>query len=297
MGRHSVPDDHDDAAASTPSVLSEPRAPGGRPRPGRHSRGEGPRGGGREADGPDGGDGNGRGDSRNPDTPSGGLDVIETMLAGSADTGPVPAVPADSVASAAPETDESSTARIQPIVDPVLDEPVPSAVTTVIPHVSTTATATPPPADTSEAAAATPDAAAGKAAGTGAEAEGKAAAKAARAAEKQAAKAGKAAEKQATKAGKAAEKQAQPAADGKLSDLAVLRADSAARARVIAAVVAPFLLYVLVLIVLDAFDLRTALIWIWVPLVTAGVVAGLILDLAHRSAAARAISARERDAG
>ncbi|SHG24856.1 hypothetical protein SAMN05443575_1807 [Jatrophihabitans endophyticus] len=72
-----------------------------------------------------------------------------------------------------------------------------------------------------------------------------------------------------------------------VSDVALLRGDSALRARVAAAVVAPFVLYVLVLIVLDEFEPRTALIWIWLPLVTAGVVAGLLLDLAHRRAVAR----------
>lgn len=207
------------------------------------------------------------------------------MLVGPDDTGPVAAVPAT------PGADDSSTARIEPIADPVLDEPVPSAVTTVIPSVpADEVSASPPGRPAGQPAraveptvddepaipgeAATPDEAekSGKAGKSG--------------------KAAKSAAKDAAKAEKQASKQTPPG--DKLSDLAVLKADSAARARVIAAVVAPFVIYVLVLLVLDALDLRTALIWIWVPLVTAGVVAGLILDLAHRSAAARAIAARER---
>ncbi|MEO9139142.1 MAG: hypothetical protein ABI345_08755 [Jatrophihabitans sp.] len=66
------------------------------------------------------------------------------------------------------------------------------------------------------------------------------------------------------------------------SDLALLRANSALRARVMAAVLVPFLVYAGVLLVIDTRGLRTFLIWIWIPLVTAGVLAGLLLDAAHR---------------
>lgn len=64
------------------------------------------------------------------------------------------------------------------------------------------------------------------------------------------------------------------------ADLALLRQHSAVRARVVAAVVAPFVLYTAVLLLIGALNLY--LIWVWVPLVTAGVVAGGILDAEHR---------------
>jgi hypothetical protein len=64
------------------------------------------------------------------------------------------------------------------------------------------------------------------------------------------------------------------------ADLAILREHSDVRARVIAAIVAPFVLYTAVLFLIGAMDVY--LIWIWVPLVTAGVLAGSILDAAHR---------------
>lgn len=67
------------------------------------------------------------------------------------------------------------------------------------------------------------------------------------------------------------------------SDLALLRAHTALRARVLAAILVPFLVYTVVLVVTAHSGLRTFLIWIWVPLVTAGVLAGLLLDAAHRS--------------
>ena len=48
----------------------------------------------------------------------------------------------------------------------------------------------------------------------------------------------------------------------------------------IAALVVPFLLYTAVIYLIGAFDVY--LIWIWIPLVSAGVVAGSILDAEHR---------------
>jgi hypothetical protein len=65
------------------------------------------------------------------------------------------------------------------------------------------------------------------------------------------------------------------------ADLELLRAHSDVRARVIAAIVAPFVIYALVLY-LGGSALRVYFIWVWVPLVTAGVLAGSILDSAHR---------------
>jgi hypothetical protein len=59
--------------------------------------------------------------------------------------------------------------------------------------------------------------------------------------------------------------------------------DPALRARCAAAVVVPFLLYTAVLVVIGRTGLF--LLWVWIPLVTAGVVAGMFLDLAARSRA------------
>jgi hypothetical protein len=64
------------------------------------------------------------------------------------------------------------------------------------------------------------------------------------------------------------------------ADLELLRRHSDVRARVIAAVVVPFVLYTAVLYAISAIDVY--FIWVWIPLVTAGVVAGSILDAAHR---------------
>ena len=59
-----------------------------------------------------------------------------------------------------------------------------------------------------------------------------------------------------------------------------MRTHSALRARVIAAAIVPFLLYTAVMYVLSAFDVYV--IWVWIPLVSAGVLAGSFLDAAHR---------------
>lgn len=64
------------------------------------------------------------------------------------------------------------------------------------------------------------------------------------------------------------------------ADLALLRRRPDVRNRCIAAIVVPFVLYTAVLILLGAASVY--LIWVWVPLVTAGVLAGSILDSAHR---------------
>lgn len=64
------------------------------------------------------------------------------------------------------------------------------------------------------------------------------------------------------------------------ADLALLRARPDVRARVIAAVVVPFLLYTLVLLLIGS--MRVYLLWVWIPLVSAGVLAGSLLDAAHR---------------
>ena len=64
------------------------------------------------------------------------------------------------------------------------------------------------------------------------------------------------------------------------ADLALLRERSDVRARVIAAVIAPFVIYTVAMYL--AGSVRLYFIWVWLPLVTAGVVAGSILDAAHR---------------
>lgn len=78
---------------------------------------------------------------------------------------------------------------------------------------------------------------------------------------------------------------AAPAAPAKVprataADLALLRSRSDVRARVLAAIVVPFLLYTVVMFLIGRTDVY--LIWIWIPLVTAGVLAGSFLDAAHR---------------
>lgn len=65
------------------------------------------------------------------------------------------------------------------------------------------------------------------------------------------------------------------------ADLALLRRQPAVRNRVIAAVVVPFVLYVAALLIIGAAA-GQYLLWLWIPLVTAGVGGGLILDTAHR---------------
>ena len=64
------------------------------------------------------------------------------------------------------------------------------------------------------------------------------------------------------------------------ADLELLRTRPEVRNRVIAAVLAPFVVYTIVMVV--AGSLGAYLLWVWLPLVTAGVLAGSILDAAHR---------------
>jgi hypothetical protein len=69
------------------------------------------------------------------------------------------------------------------------------------------------------------------------------------------------------------------------ADLELLRRHSALRARVIAAVVVPFVIYTAVMYLIAA--LPVYFIWVWIPLVTAGVLAGSLLDAEHRRQAKR----------
>jgi hypothetical protein len=64
------------------------------------------------------------------------------------------------------------------------------------------------------------------------------------------------------------------------ADLALLRDHSEVRARCIAAVVVPFVLYTALLLAIGSMDVYV--IWIWIPTVSAGVLAGGFLDAAHR---------------
>ena len=85
---------------------------------------------------------------------------------------------------------------------------------------------------------------------------------------------------------------------GTAADLELLRRDRALRARAAAAAVVPLFAYVIVMLVIGRFD--AFLIWIWIPVVAAGVLVGAFLDRAHaararrtRAAAARAVGVSE----
>jgi hypothetical protein len=63
-------------------------------------------------------------------------------------------------------------------------------------------------------------------------------------------------------------------------DLRLLRQDAALRARAVAALVVPFVLYTVVLAIIGRIDVY--LYWIWIPAVLAGVLFGAQLDAAAR---------------
>ena len=63
------------------------------------------------------------------------------------------------------------------------------------------------------------------------------------------------------------------------ADLELLRRDRTLRARAAAAAVVPLFVYVIVMVVIRRFD--AFLIWVWVPVVLAGVLVGAMLDRAH----------------
>ena len=73
-----------------------------------------------------------------------------------------------------------------------------------------------------------------------------------------------------------------PALRGSHADLALLRTDSALRARCIAAAAAPFVLYTVGLFVVGRTGIY--LLWVWVPIVLAGIGVGAMLDIGHRAA-------------
>jgi len=64
------------------------------------------------------------------------------------------------------------------------------------------------------------------------------------------------------------------------ADLRMLRDDPTLRTRCAAAVIVPFVLYTVVLLVIGRADVY--LIWFWIPAVSAGVLLGSFLDAAAR---------------
>lgn len=66
------------------------------------------------------------------------------------------------------------------------------------------------------------------------------------------------------------------------SDLALVRARGDVRARCLAGLVVPFVIYVVVLVLGGSLTLTTFLLWIWIPLISAGVLIGLFLDAGHK---------------
>ncbi|MGI8761194.1 MAG: hypothetical protein ACR2LF_07865 [Jatrophihabitantaceae bacterium] len=83
----------------------------------------------------------------------------------------------------------------------------------------------------------------------------------------------------------------QPAREphGTSADLALLRARPALRAQCAAALLVPVLIYTAVLFALGRTDVY--LVWIWIPIVTAGVLVGAFLDAAHKKDRQQADSA------
>ncbi|WAX55366.1 hypothetical protein M6B22_12500 [Jatrophihabitans cynanchi] len=70
------------------------------------------------------------------------------------------------------------------------------------------------------------------------------------------------------------------APSGTRADLKLLRQSANLRVRCIGAVVATFLIYTVVLIVLGRTDVY--LLWVWIPTVLSGILVGSFLDAAHR---------------
>jgi hypothetical protein len=71
-----------------------------------------------------------------------------------------------------------------------------------------------------------------------------------------------------------------PAESGTHADLRLLRERPRVRAWAAAAVVVPFVLYTLVMLVIGRTDVFV--LWLWIPIVTAGVSVGAVLDVAHK---------------
>jgi hypothetical protein len=73
-------------------------------------------------------------------------------------------------------------------------------------------------------------------------------------------------------------------AGGAHADLQMLRENPALRARCIAGALVPFILYTVGLIAVGRADIY--LVWVWIPIVVAGILVGAFLDLGYRSARA-----------
>ncbi len=71
------------------------------------------------------------------------------------------------------------------------------------------------------------------------------------------------------------------AAQSTAADLALLRRHGDVRNRVLGAALVPFVLYAAVLLVLTTTGVQY-LLWIWIPMVTAGVLVGFVLDSGHK---------------
>ncbi|MDP9116780.1 MAG: hypothetical protein M3O28_05890 [Actinomycetota bacterium] len=66
------------------------------------------------------------------------------------------------------------------------------------------------------------------------------------------------------------------------ADLQLLRQDSALRARCLAGLFVPFVLYTVLMVAIGGVGAYA--IWVWVPTVIAGLLVGLFLDIAHHAA-------------
>jgi hypothetical protein len=82
-------------------------------------------------------------------------------------------------------------------------------------------------------------------------------------------------------------------ASGTAQDLHLLRNHPALRNRVIAATVLPFALLAVALLFVGR--IQSYVSWVWVPLIVAGVLAGVLLDLEHRRVTADPLTASSAD--
>ena len=97
-------------------------------------------------------------------------------------------------------------------------------------------------------------------------------------------KAARRAAKQAAKDAKRAAKADSIKTSATRADLDLLRTDMTVRVRAIGAVVTAFAVYSAIM--LGAGRASSYAIWVWIPIVVAGVLVGAVLDLGHRAAAA-----------
>lgn len=67
---------------------------------------------------------------------------------------------------------------------------------------------------------------------------------------------------------------------GSQADLRLLRERPAVRAQCLAAVLVPFVVYTIVLVVISSVHIYV--LWLWAPIIIAGILVGSVLDAAHR---------------